>query len=244
MPTLTVSSRKATENLQNIDAANPEVKPEAGTAAAQARGLAEIKDQFEPHRPEPLASLTTAGSPPAVPASQAPSILVGDLILGRGAIKTGLQFPGIAPKADQDVPPGSPPPDPDPIPEPDRRLAGFQDGIGPQPGPLPGPDPISMGMAFQGIAPKADQDVPPGSPPPDPDPIPEPDRRLAGFQDGIGPQPGPLPGPGPISQGMAFAGIGLKAEQDVPPSPPDPEPQPEPPNPEAALDPKRRTILK
>jgi hypothetical protein len=275
MTTITVSSRKATGNLQSTDAvnSNSETTPEAG-AAAQKRGLPEIKDQFESHRPAPLASLTNAVSSPAVPVSQAPSFLVGDLILGKGEIKTerqnsspgakiepkpgprpapepmlsmGIAFPGIAPKADQDVPPGSPPPEPDPIPEPEAslrgRFAGLQEGIGPQPEPLPGPDPISMGMAFQGIAPKADQDVPPGSPPPEPDPIPEPEAslrgRFAGLQEGIGPQPEPLPGPGPISQGIA-AGIGLKADQDVPPSPPEPEPQPEPPNPDLI----RRTILK
>ncbi|MBI2837401.1 MAG: LysM peptidoglycan-binding domain-containing protein [Acidobacteria bacterium] len=76
---------------------------------------------------------------------------------------------------------------------------------GAEAGPPIGPDPIRVGVLFQGIGLRADQDVPEG-PPPEPEPIPEPPN---------------------LAVGGVFYGIGLQSVQDVEPGP-SPEPDPDP----------------
>lgn len=76
---------------------------------------------------------------------------------------------------------------------------------GAEAGPPIGPDPTRVGVLFQGIGLRADQDVPEG-PPPEPEPIPEPPN---------------------LGVGGVLYGIGLQSVQDVEPGP-SPEPDPDP----------------
>ncbi len=76
---------------------------------------------------------------------------------------------------------------------------------GAEAGPPIGPDPIRVGVQFQGIGLRADQDVPEG-PPPEPEPIPEPPN---------------------LTVGRVLYGVGLQSVQDVEPGP-SPEPDPDP----------------